>query len=358
MPFLPSFVNQRATYGHLPIYTCVSLLVLLASINRTPVVVQCVVFSQSQPTRPTGRERLIPVTVALAVQLGLLVVSFFVIIVRPMQSSPGITVVVDTEPAAPVRVDFARELRPLEQTLMDSALAMPDLADLADLPELTTVTADDVLQLDAAVFTMSAAELPEMAWQEPAPFSLLGIEDQSERIVVCFDISTSVVNNMAKADMAIDRVLEATKAFIEQLDANTVVGLIQFSRRYETYAEHLVPVTQANRKRLIEWLDNEFVRSGSSQPDWVREHPDGIQSVLRAAFAMEPDIILILSDASFQRERGANVPWDELAANLRQWQSERAQEVRLHFIGFGVSEANAAAMRDLVQRWQGCFSLH
>ncbi len=194
---------------------------------------------------------------------------------------------------------------------------------------------------------------------EVSRFSILGISDETKRLVIAFDISRSVVDNMAKSGMDILRVRDETVKAVESLSANSLFGLIQFSRKYDLFSEYLAPATKGNKEAALEWLRTEFKTTGNSGRNWVQKNPNGIQSVLEAAFAFNPDVLLLISDGSFQRNHAEksyqNVPWDELAKDLENFQENLPEKARIHFIGFGMKEDNARAMRELVHRYKGRF---
>ncbi len=194
---------------------------------------------------------------------------------------------------------------------------------------------------------------------EVSKFSILGISDEAKRLVIAFDISSSVVDNMAKSGMDILRVRDETASVVGSLNANSLFALIQFSRRYDLFAEYLVAATKSNKKAAREWLRTEFKTTGNSGRNWTLKDPNGIQSVLGAAFQFNPDVVLIISDGSFQRnhpdKRYENVPWSELSEDLESYQRNLEKKARIHFIGFGMKENNSREMRELVHRYKGRF---
>ena len=237
---------------------------------------------------------------------------------------------------------------------------------LPKLPELPPAEfdlfADQLFSMDrnmAVEMANLAAAGGEMG-ERASTVSILGISDEAERFVIAFDISRSVVNNMKKSGMDILKIKEETAGMITGLNANTLFGLIQFSRGYDLFSEYLVAGTQGNKKSALDWLEKEFRTSGSSGRNWTRGKPDGIQSVLEAVFRLEPDVVFLLSDASFQRTpegRGGseNIPWTELEREIKKRQDALLEDARLHFIGFGVSDENGKAMKALVRRYRGKF---
>ena len=194
---------------------------------------------------------------------------------------------------------------------------------------------------------------------EVSNFSFFGLEGRAKRIVICFDISGSVKNKIEQAGLTMDLTKEETKRLIEQLNANTLFGFIQFSRQYDPFRGFLVAATQDNKAMALAWLDAEFRTDGKSAPSWIKKSPNGIQSVLEAAFALDPapDAIILVSDGSFQRTPSGggteDVPWDELEADIMALQAGLPEPATIHFFGFRMSASDKAAMSKIVRRYRG-----
>lgn len=186
--------------------------------------------------------------------------------------------------------------------------------------------------------------------------NFFGVESRGERIVFVFDISTTVVNRMQRAGMPITRVRDKMIELIRELNPGTVFAMIQHSRNYDRFLPEMISAIPENRERAVQWLRSEFRTDGSGR-GWTREEPNGIQSVLRVAFAMNPDLIFLLSDASYYRtvgtRGGERVPWNELAMDIHAWQQELDRPATIHFIGFGVSPEDARGISAIIRRNKG-----
>jgi hypothetical protein len=183
--------------------------------------------------------------------------------------------------------------------------------------------------------------------------NFFGLESTGERIIIVFDISTSVVNKVKAEGYSITRIRDKTIEIIESLNPGTMFGIIQHSRNYDVFKDELVPALPENKEEAIQWMKSEFETSGSSRPGWVRGTPNGIQSVIKAAFEMEPDLVFLLSDASYQRtgevNRNENVPWNELQQEVKALQRELPRPASINFIGFGVHPDNAREMKGFIR---------
>ena len=191
----------------------------------------------------------------------------------------------------------------------------------------------------------------------PSDISILGIQDTAQRFVIAFDISSSVINAMTKAGMNITQIKEETIKLINQLNSNTLFGLIQHSRSYDVFQEFMVPATVNNKEAAIKWLESEFRTSGSSGYNWQGGTPNGIELVIEAAFKMQPDVVFLVSDASYQRTTASggsqNVPWKELEKKIKSMQDQLPKPARIHFIGFSVKDENAKEMKKIIRKNKG-----
>lgn len=186
--------------------------------------------------------------------------------------------------------------------------------------------------------------------------NFFGVESRGERIIFVFDISTTVVNNMRAAGMPITQVRDKMIELIEELNPGTLFGIIQHSRNFDVFLPELIPAIPENKEKAIRWLRSEFRTDGSGR-GWRREDPNGIQSVMRAAFAMEPDLLFVMSDASYYRTIGTTggerVPWGELERDVRELQRELERPAAMNFIGFGVRPDDANGIRHIVRQNRG-----
>lgn len=186
--------------------------------------------------------------------------------------------------------------------------------------------------------------------------SFLGIEDEASRVVIAFDVSASVVNNMNKAGLSLDQVKKEATKLIEGFNANTLFAVVQFVRAYEQQASFLIPATIPNKAAALTWLDKKFGQTRSMR-SWIRGAPDGIQSVMKACFALQPDVVFVLSDGSFQSTSPSGgsrtVPWQELEHDIQQLQKELPRNARLHFISFGAKAKDEEGMRACARLYGG-----
>ena len=194
---------------------------------------------------------------------------------------------------------------------------------------------------------------------EASSFSFFGIEDKAKKVVITFDISGSVLRKAELSGVPITKIKEETRSLIDDFNGNTLFNLIQFSRNYDLFQDYLVPASSVNKEAATHWLKNEFRTDGRSASSWTRDVPNGIQSVITAAFRFDPEVIIVLSDGSFQRNaRGKSwqkVPWNELRKTINQLQNDAPRDVRLHFVGFQVDDNDKSELRRIVHQYKGTY---
>ena len=136
---------------------------------------------------------------------------------------------------------------------------------------------------------------------------------------------------------------------------------MQFTRTYNVFNQEVVPATDDNKNAALNWLEEDFRTSGfGGGSGWVSGNDDGVQKVMRRVFEMQPDVIYLLSDGSFQKDDptgkssfGLQVSWDELVDDVEELQKGLAEPARLHFIAFGISGGDWKGARKLARRNDG-----
>lgn len=172
--------------------------------------------------------------------------------------------------------------------------------------------------------------------------TFLGLETEATRLVIAIDISTTVKRKVEQAGLSMDVIRNEAWQNIEKMDGNTMFGLIQFARNYDRFQPHLLPATRRHRDRAEVWLNNHFRIDGRAASGWQREHPNGIESVIAAAFAMDPnlDTLIIVSDGDFyltpSRGGSQKVSWQSLIETTRRLQSGHSTTCAIHLVGFQV----------------------
>ncbi|MFP4281982.1 MAG: hypothetical protein ACLFR7_11680 [Opitutales bacterium] len=309
---------------------------------------------------------------ALAAQGLVLLLAVFVVVIGPVfRSEPEFSArktifLPQRELEHQVAVAEFQEMAPPPAMLDRLSVESLRPQSLPPMPELPAVEFNPVL-MDAPLLEASAllgqsgllGGLGE-AGAAASEISFFGLKERASRIVICFDVSQSVKTRVERAGLSMLAVKEEAADAVRQLNANTLFGFIQFSRHYDTFRDYLVTATMNNKEAALAWLEAEFRTDGRSARGWTRGQPNGLQSVLEAAFRLDPapDAVIIVSDGSFQRNNpltggSQHVPWNELARDLARLQEGLPEPARLHFVGFQMRPADKAELQRLVRLYGG-----
>lgn len=190
--------------------------------------------------------------------------------------------------------------------------------------------------------------------------SFFGIQTEGKRILLLFDVSTSVVNKANKSGVPLTRIKEETINLIDKLPINTRFSIVQFVRNYKPFTDELLVASPPNKDRAREWIENEWSSSGMMPANGRGVHTapeNGLPIVLDFAFKLRPDTIFLISDGSFEQttptSRSRNIPSDEFEDQLKLLQQNMEKPVAIHFIGFEMKPDHLSAWRKISQRSGG-----
>lgn len=242
------------------------------------------------------------------------------------------------------------------------------------LPELPKVPMDQMLPLDPSAIVsdqvssmVGAAGTGSGAGQGGSGmggtgtgFSFLGVQTNAKRVLILYDISASVVRAAERAGYSMDKIRDQTKQLLKNLGVNTRFALGQFARNYAFFRTEMLPATDPNREAANQWFDEWFAGSEGtmkpSTPNVVKGGP-GFIEVMRAAFKLQPDVIFVISDGSFERSSGkgfgGQIPFPELDDALHELQKGMPESVKINFIGVGMKPKNEGEMRRVMGRNSG-----
>jgi hypothetical protein len=246
------------------------------------------------------------------------------------------------------------------QALKPTAFSLPDLPKVPMdqmLPlDPSAIVSDQVSSMIGAAGTgVGAGTGGSGGGGTGTGFTFLGIQTTAKRVLILFDVSSSVVNAARRAGYSMEKVGEETKTLLKSLGINTRFGLGQFARNYAYFQPELIPATDPNRASADQWFEEWFAGADGtmkpSTPNTVRGAP-GFIEVMRTAFKMQPDVIFVISDASFERGSGdaggGQIPFPELNDALRALQKSMPEPVKINFIGVGMKPKNEAGMRRVI----------
>ena len=239
----------------------------------------------------------------------------------------------------------------LDSTLPDVTVPRPDMA--TSLRAMSAMLPMDNLFAGSAEAFASGGEAD--ALPPPDPVTFLGENLIAQRIVLLLDVSASVKTKMERAGVSMDQLRTEVLKFIDQLGPNHLFGIIQFTRNWQPFREQLLPATKRVQQEAREWINSQFRTTGTSGSNWKRETPNGIEGVLSAAFAMDPNLdeIFLVCDGDFQRTPpgggGQDVPWQQLRELTRRLQQESIGTARLRVLCYFPPEQALPALRAWVQ---------
>ena len=313
------------------------------------------------------RSKLGPLALAILFQVGLLFLAVFVVVLVPeFKSDPEFVArkkiylpqkELEHKVALAEYQNAASSPMQLERISTKALLpdAMPSLPDLPKSDFKPIERNPAALQSDALLGQSGILGALQGLQTESSSASLFGIEDSGQRILILFDNSTSVMNKANKAGVSTDQFVKELTKLINGLNANTLFGLVPFSRDVGAFRDYMVAAGMRNKRAAANWIATR-IRVQSHQTG-LKYDVDGVQGALSVAFQLEPDVIFLLSDADFQRNllKRGDVPWDDVERTLRDLIREYGIEPRIHFIGFKVSEGDAEAMETITRRYKGSF---
>ncbi len=190
--------------------------------------------------------------------------------------------------------------------------------------------------------------------------SFFGMQAEGERIVLLFDVSSSVVNKARSLGVPLSRIKEETLKLIEGLPISSKFSMIQFTQNFKTFSPELLAATDGNKEKARSWTQNEWVESGTMSGRGVVSNPRGLIAVLDQAFKMKPDLIFLISDASFQWRVGggiSDIPYDVLKDTLELKQADLASPAVIQFVGFQPKKEDVKEWKRLLRRSRGKFRI-
>lgn len=244
------------------------------------------------------------------------------------------------------------------------------------LPDLPQVPMDQMLPLDpSALISDSVDSLVGTAGFGAGglglggtggtgdAISFFGVQSDARRVLLMYDVSTTVLNKSRAAGVDMGQIRDRTKELINGLSINTRFGMVQFARNYAFFREELLPATDANREMASEWLSRWFTTDGSmpgSTPNMVTGSP-GFLRLIEKAFELEPDVIFVISDGGFWEGSSAagnqrRIPATDIERKIRELQERvGGRQIQVNFIGFEVADEDRRVWRRITGRSGGQF---
>lgn len=253
--------------------------------------------------------------------------------------------------------------------MLDQKIASLRATDFA-LPDLPSFSADEVMDFDpsAVISSTTIGTGTGMGGGgggglggggEGSGLSFFGIQTQAKSVIIVFDISRSVLTKAEKSGVPLTKIRDETMKLLDGLSIQTKFNLVQFSRAYQPLATGMQSPTEASKAAAKLWLEKEFrtdgllPRSARGVVSPTAGQDNGIVFILDGVLAMQPDVVFLISDASFQSEKHASqVPWSEVTDVLKKHE-KLGTAAKIHFIGFELKEENKKEMRSIVRKTGG-----
>lgn len=314
------------------------------------------------------------VLVSVGIHIAAGLVAGVVIVARYLAEPPAEFKVVKD-----IRIPAQEREHKMNMAAFDGAAPKPSFTDKMQsmrptafaLPELPKVPVDQMLPLDPAqILTEQVTSLVGTGGLGSGTgygsgggngkgglgtgFSFMGIKSQGKRILLLFDVSTSVKNKADASGVPLTKIRDETIALINSLPISSRFGMIQFTQNYKVFNKELIPASPQNRDAARDWLNTEWVEAGTMGGGSVVSNSKGLVGVLELAAQMQPDVIFLISDASFQWRIGGgtdgpnNIPWDEVKKIVK-GQLQSSGDCKLNFIGFQMKPADRVEMGNIAR---------
>jgi hypothetical protein len=332
--------------------------------------------SQIPAGAQSGRRRLVVtiILISLGIHAAAAIVAGIVVVARYFAEAPA-----EFKTTKDVRIPAKKREAKMNMASLDAIAPKPTFSDKMQssrptafsLPDIPNLPLDQMLPLDpsqlisdqmASLSNVEARGSGSGAASTGAGgfgdkgMSFLGIQSSGQRILLLFDVSSSVTHKAAKAGVPLEKIQQETISLIGKLPITSKFGIIQFTQNYKPFSKELLPATDNNRAAAVNWVQSEWVTKGSmSESSKVISNSQGLIGVLDLATEMKPDVIFIISDGSFQWKAGGGsgtIHWaivkKRIAENLC-----KAGNCKVNFITFEAKTEDAREMRGISQRSGG-----
>ena len=332
--------------------------------------------SQIPAGAQSGRRRLVVtiILISIGIHAAAAIVAGIVVVARYFAEAPA-----EFKTTKDVRIPAKKREAKMNMSSLDAIAPKPTFSDKMQssrptafsLPDIPNLPLDQMLPLDPsqlisdqmaslsnveAMGSGSGASSTGAGGFGDKGMSFLGIQSSGQRILLLFDVSSSVTHKAAKAGVPLEKIQQETISLIGKLPITSKFGIIQFTQNYKPFSKELLPATDNNRAAAVNWVESEWVTKGSmSESSKVISNSQGLIGVLDLATEMKPDVIFIISDGSFQWKAGGGsgtIPWPivkkRIAENLC-----KAGNCKVNFITFEAKTEDAREMRSISQRSGG-----
>jgi len=331
----------------------------------------------ASPTSKKGGVKKLIITillVSLGVHVAAGVIAGIVVVARYLTTPPA-----EFKAARDIRLPAKKREQKMNMAAFDAAAPKPTFSDRMQstrpttfsLPDLPNIAMDQPLPLDPSqviseninalgvgdgMGTGSGSGSAGAGGFGGSGMSFLGVQSTGKRILLLFDVSTSVLNKASAAGIPLEKIQEETLHLIAKLPVTARFGIIQFTQNYKPFNRELLPATDPNRAAATEWVKNEWVTTGTmGASSKVTSNPKGFIGVLELAAQMKPDVLYVISDGSFQWKATGNIdniPWSDIKKIL-DGSLQEGQKCVVNFIAFQPKDDDLKELKRLSSRTSG-----
>ena len=239
------------------------------------------------------------------------------------------------------------------QSTRPTAFSLPDVPEMPldqMLPlDPSQLVADQVASLSnsEAMGTASGAAAAGSGGFGGKGLSFLGVESAGQRILMAFDVSSSVILKAQKSGTPFSKIKQETLELVKKFPITSRFGIIQFVRHYKPFQMELVPASQGNRDAANLWIENEWNEGGtmSASSKSVVSSPNGFVGVLQLAAKMQPDVVFVITDGGFESSiHRSAIPWNEVRQAAEAVKNTDGKPAKINFITF---ESNSEDLKEL-----------
>ena len=331
----------------------------------------------ASPTSKKGGVKKLIITillVSLGVHVAAGVIAGIVVVARYFTTPPA-----EFKATRDIRLPAKKREQKMNMAAFDAAAPKPTFSDRMQstrpttfsLPDLPNIAMDQPLPLDPSQIiseninalgvgegmgTGSGSGAAGAGGFGGSGMSFLGVQSTGKRILLLFDVSTSVLNKASAAGIPLEKIQEETLNLIAKLPVTARFGIIQFTQNYKPFNRELLPATDPNRAAATEWVKNEWVTTGTmGASSKVASNPKGFIGVLELAAQMKPDVLYVISDGSFQWKATGNIdniPWSDIKKIL-DGSLQEGQKCVVNFIAFQPKDDDLKELKRLSSRTSG-----
>ena len=331
----------------------------------------------ASPTSKKGGVKKLIITillVSLGVHVAAGVIAGIVVVARYFTTPPA-----EFKAVRDIRLPAKKREQKMNMAAFDAAAPKPTFSDRMQstrpttfsLPDLPNIAMDQPLPLDPSqviseninalgvgdgMGTGSGSGSAGAGGFGGSGMSFLGVQSTGKRILLLFDVSTSVLNKASAAGIPLEKIQEETLNLIAKLPVTARFGIIQFTQNYKPFNRELLPATDPNRAAATEWVKNEWVTTGTmGASSKVASNPKGFIGVLELAAQMKPDVLYVISDGSFQWKATGNIdniPWSDIKKIL-DGSLQEGQKCVVNFIAFQPKDEDLKELKRLSSRTSG-----